>query len=217
MSLKARHNEKVRARILRAAGNLFRRDGFERAKLDDIMREAGLTRGAFYAHFPSKSALLPAVLQEDDLLLFLLRNRSMACPDALKLGMLYIFHVLLDPAQSKFVIALWNLPALMRESQLGSKAAQEAYEKAAQATLAEMARGLPTTPDHPALSAALGLSCGAIAVHAACGGRRTGDHLLRTSSDVVSSLLDEAHRDHSTASQTSQTARRRTGVSVYAA
>src|SRR6516225_1279032 len=44
-------------RILREAARLFRERGFDGAGVADIMKAAGLTHGAFYAHFPSKEAL----------------------------------------------------------------------------------------------------------------------------------------------------------------
>jgi TetR/AcrR family transcriptional regulator, transcriptional repressor for nem operon len=43
--------------ILTEAARLFRERGFDRAGVADIMKAAGLTHGAFYAHFPSKNAL----------------------------------------------------------------------------------------------------------------------------------------------------------------
>src|SRR5471030_2504976 len=49
----ARH----RAAILDEAGKLFRRDGIDAVGVADITRAAGLTHGAFYGHFPSKTAL----------------------------------------------------------------------------------------------------------------------------------------------------------------
>lgn len=48
---------KTRERILDAAATVFRREGFSGGGVDAVMREAGLTAGAFYAHFPSKDAL----------------------------------------------------------------------------------------------------------------------------------------------------------------
>jgi TetR/AcrR family transcriptional repressor of nem operon len=48
---------KTRERILDAAATVFRRDGFAAGGVDAVMGEAGLTAGAFYAHFPSKDAL----------------------------------------------------------------------------------------------------------------------------------------------------------------
>jgi TetR/AcrR family transcriptional repressor of nem operon len=46
-----------RAAILRQAGRLFRQHGIDGVAVADITGAAGLTHGAFYGHFPSKSAL----------------------------------------------------------------------------------------------------------------------------------------------------------------
>ncbi|MEO9190534.1 MAG: helix-turn-helix domain-containing protein [Acetobacteraceae bacterium] len=47
-----------RARIVEAAGRLFRERGFDAVGVDAVMHEAGLTHGGFYTHFPSKEALV---------------------------------------------------------------------------------------------------------------------------------------------------------------
>ena len=44
-------------KILKEAAKLFRERGFDGAGVAEIMTAAGLTHGAFYAHFPSKQAL----------------------------------------------------------------------------------------------------------------------------------------------------------------
>jgi TetR/AcrR family transcriptional regulator, transcriptional repressor for nem operon len=46
-----------RAAILRHAGRLFRQRGIDGVAVADITGAAGLTHGAFYGHFPSKTAL----------------------------------------------------------------------------------------------------------------------------------------------------------------
>lgn len=51
------HKAKTRARIIEKARVMFNRRGFEGVSIDDIMREAGLTRGGFYHHFRSKDEL----------------------------------------------------------------------------------------------------------------------------------------------------------------
>lgn len=51
------HKARTRARIIEAARVLFNRHGFERVTIDQIMGEAGLTRGGFYAHFSGKEEL----------------------------------------------------------------------------------------------------------------------------------------------------------------
>ncbi|WP_136255643.1 TetR/AcrR family transcriptional regulator [Onishia niordana] len=57
------HKPRTRQRILKAAATLFTQQGFTGVSIDDVMRHAGLTRGAFYAHFLSKGELYSAALQ----------------------------------------------------------------------------------------------------------------------------------------------------------
>jgi AcrR family transcriptional regulator len=54
----SRHEQKIetRKRILAAAGRSFRRGGFGGIGVDGLSKEAGVTSGAFYTHFDSKSA-----------------------------------------------------------------------------------------------------------------------------------------------------------------
>jgi TetR/AcrR family transcriptional regulator, transcriptional repressor for nem operon len=47
-----------RAQILAAAARLFRLRGFDGVTVADVMKDAGLTHGAFYGHFSSKDALV---------------------------------------------------------------------------------------------------------------------------------------------------------------
>jgi TetR/AcrR family transcriptional repressor of nem operon len=47
-------------RILDAASQLFRRNGFDGVSVAAVMKAAGLTHGGFYAHFDSKDALAAA-------------------------------------------------------------------------------------------------------------------------------------------------------------
>ena len=62
------HRAQVREKIISSAGRLFNRRGFNGVSIDDVMAEAGLTRGSFYAYFDSKSDLyaqsITAILQE---------------------------------------------------------------------------------------------------------------------------------------------------------
>jgi len=54
----------TRRRLLAAAEKTFARDGFEAARLEDIARMAGYTRGAFYANFSSKEDIFFALLED---------------------------------------------------------------------------------------------------------------------------------------------------------
>jgi len=50
-------------RIVETASRAIRRGGFDGVGVADIMKEAGLTHGGFYAHFPSRNALLVEALE----------------------------------------------------------------------------------------------------------------------------------------------------------
>lgn len=50
--------DQTRERIVGVAARAIRRSGYDGTGVADLMREAGLTHGGFYAHFPSRTALL---------------------------------------------------------------------------------------------------------------------------------------------------------------
>src|SRR5213083_850605 len=58
------HKQATRERIVEAAGRRFKEDGIDGAGLATVMADAGLTNGAFYAHFSSKEDLVANVLAE---------------------------------------------------------------------------------------------------------------------------------------------------------
>src|ERR1700761_4323404 len=49
-------------RIVKWASRLFRERGFENVSVGEVMKAAGLTHGAFYAHFVSKQDLQAAAV-----------------------------------------------------------------------------------------------------------------------------------------------------------
>jgi AcrR family transcriptional regulator len=58
------HKQATRQRILEAAGRRFKRDGIDGTGVAAVMSDAGLTNGAFYAHFASKEDLVANVLAD---------------------------------------------------------------------------------------------------------------------------------------------------------
>ena len=63
MRYKAGHKEEARARMIAAAGRGFRRKGFGGIGVDGLAKEAEVTSGAFYGHFPSKDAAFKEVVE----------------------------------------------------------------------------------------------------------------------------------------------------------
>jgi TetR/AcrR family transcriptional repressor of nem operon len=57
MPYSSEHKSQSRKRILSCALRAFSEGGFEQVTIDKVMTNAGLTRGAFYAHFSSKENL----------------------------------------------------------------------------------------------------------------------------------------------------------------
>src|SRR5436309_15493628 len=60
------HKLATRRRIIETAGRRLKRDGIDGSGVATLMKDAGLTNGAFYAHFTSKDSLV-AVAIEDQL------------------------------------------------------------------------------------------------------------------------------------------------------
>lgn len=54
----SRNKEATHERIVDVAARAIRRSGYQGTGVADIMKAAGLTHGGFYAHFPSRDALL---------------------------------------------------------------------------------------------------------------------------------------------------------------
>ena len=72
MSYPAEHRRLTKQKIVRSARRLFNRRGFDTVSIDDVMADAGLTRGCFYSYFESKGDLyaeaVTQILDEKQLL-----------------------------------------------------------------------------------------------------------------------------------------------------
>jgi TetR/AcrR family transcriptional repressor of nem operon len=58
------HKQATRQRILQTAGRRFKNDGIDGSGVATLMTDAGLTNGAFYAHFSSKDDLVANVVAD---------------------------------------------------------------------------------------------------------------------------------------------------------
>lgn len=56
--------EETRKRVYEAALAIFRRDGVAECRIEDVARLAGVSRGTFYFHFPTKEDVLTELLRE---------------------------------------------------------------------------------------------------------------------------------------------------------
>ncbi len=58
------HKDATRQRIIEAAGQRLKRDGIDGSGVSVLMADAGLTNGAFYAHFASKEELVATAVAD---------------------------------------------------------------------------------------------------------------------------------------------------------
>ncbi|MEX1171340.1 MAG: TetR/AcrR family transcriptional regulator [Chloroflexota bacterium] len=61
--LRQERAQRTRARILETAATAFAEHGYDGVSLNEVIRASGLTKGAFYFHFPSREALALAVFR----------------------------------------------------------------------------------------------------------------------------------------------------------
>jgi AcrR family transcriptional regulator len=136
------HKPRTRQRILEQAAALFRREGYRGVGIDRIMAAAGLTRGGFYAHFPSKANLFAEVLrQEPDF-----ARRLRAAPDAGEVIAGY-----LDPANREKIAKGCSLATLTNEVPRRDRAARRAYAEHVEEVVAAFEQHVPeAAPDRRA-------------------------------------------------------------------
>ena len=171
---------RTRSEILDHAARLFRLRGYAGTNIDDVMQAAGLTRGAFYAHFASKDELFAAAIHAGHGLLARLR-----APGGDVAGALRAYLGRQDMAANALACTLAALPGDVARAALP---AQLAYANLLHAAIGELARGRRRRLDGDA-TAALILAVGALGLARASGDRRLSDWLLRSALRAALALL----------------------------
>ena len=59
-----KRSQETRSQIIKAALELFAKNGYEASSVADICGAAGVSKGAFYHHFPSKQVLFQQAMEE---------------------------------------------------------------------------------------------------------------------------------------------------------
>ena len=76
------HKEQSKEKILKSAAILFTHHGFEKISIDQVMKKAELTRGAFYSHFSSKSDLYAQAITKAAQVAY--KRKPVGCPQDMK-------------------------------------------------------------------------------------------------------------------------------------
>jgi TetR/AcrR family transcriptional repressor of nem operon len=201
MRYPADQREKTRQRILDAAGIVFRRHGFQAASVDLVMTEAGLTAGAFYAHFKSKDDLFSETLiqalkqgrvvygKEDDSLQGAARIRA-------------IVARYLSPGHRQIVDRGCAMPPLLSELPRQSPETRQAFQDVFSDIVASLEPHLsqdqPSEKSDQAL-ALLALMIGGLSLSRAVADADLADRILAACRTLVDTVLQ-----HSPVSQSEQ-------------
>lgn len=170
---------RTRAEIVEHAARLFRMRGHAGTNIDDIMLAAGLTRGAFYAHFTSKDDLFAEIVRMGHgLLLKLRREPSDAVLDAY-----------LDREYLAANALACTLVALSGDITRSALPARLAYANVLHAVIGELAKARGRKGLDADATAATILAVGAVVLARASGDTRLSDWLLRCARRTVRSLM----------------------------
>ena len=173
------HSARVRAEIFQHAARLFRLRGYAGTNIDDIMLAAGLTRGAFYAHFKSKDDLFAEVIGAGHGLLVRMRAGDGKVGGVIDGYLAKDVHATLRDC---------TLAALAGDVARAPLPAQLAYANVLHGLIGEMARGRGRKLDADATAAAI-LAVGGLSLAQASGDRRLSDWLLRCARRAARALL----------------------------
>ena len=183
-------------RIVAVAARAIRRGGFQGVGVADIMKEAGLTHGGFYAHFRNRDALLAEALERagQDTAARLrdgvARRQARGRSPLRALVEAYLSESHLGEIETGCAVA-----ALACEMPRQAAEVREAAAQRVRGLLAGVQRALPA--DAPAGSAAAVASqmVGALQLARALGDNKEGRALLKAAREALLSQHDRQARD----------------------
>ncbi len=197
-SLRAEQVAQTRAALLAAARRLFGRDGFAATSVEDVAREARLTTGALYHHFPTKTALFETVFE--DVHLELLAASAAAaedCDDELELlarGFEAFLDAVLEPEVQQIVIT--DAPAVLGLARFTELDERDASTAIVAALEAAAARGALRVEDPETLARLLlgALTRGGMLVANSAQPRETRDGVARVVRALLTGLSNDRRR-----------------------
>src|SRR6266536_903808 len=180
----------TRQRILEAAGRRFKQDGIDGAGVAAVMSDAGLTNGAFYAHFKSKEDLVANVLADQ------LRTQRQGF-DGLpsdRAGLEAMVRLYLSPQHRDQCADGCPSAALLDEIVRRPAATRQVFTDEQLATADEIAARLDPTDAEAARTDALtilGLMIGTLQLARALADRDLSDRFLTRSRETTLKLLED--------------------------
>ena len=187
------HKEETRRRIIETAGRRFKQDGIDGSGIATLMKDAGLTNGAFYAHFGSKDDLVAAVVAAE------LRTQaeSFAAAPPGRSGVVDLVYEYLSPQHRDNPNAGCPSAALLDEVGRCAEVTKQAYTEGAEAIIDEIATRLAPDDPRSACGTTLGLYAiliGTLQLARAVADRELSDEILAHGIQNALALLGEQPR-----------------------
>lgn len=186
----AEHKAQTRQRIIDTAGRRLKRDGIDGSGIAALMTDAGLTNGAFYAHFESKDDLVAHVVAEQ---LDAQRAVLAALPGG-RAALEQFVHEYLSPEHRDDPGAGCPNAALLDEIGRCGDAVRDSYTRGMQSLIDVIATLLEPADPSAARTTALGLFTTLVAtlqIARAVSDRDMSDGLLRSGILNAQLLLDK--------------------------
>jgi TetR/AcrR family transcriptional repressor of nem operon len=172
------HKQETRQRIIATAGRRLKRDGIDGSGVATLMKDAGLTNGAFYAHFESKDDLVAAAIADQ---LHAQHANLVALAEPGRAGLEQIVRWYLSPQQRDDTADGCPNAALLDEIGRADDATRQAYTEGVLVVIdglaARMAPDDPPSARVKALSL-LGMMAGTLQLSRALTDRQLSDDLL---------------------------------------
>jgi AcrR family transcriptional regulator len=191
-SLRTDQVAQTRAALVAGARRLFGRDGFAATSVDEIAREARLTTGALYHHFPNKTALFEAVFEavHADLLEASLQA-AIGATDEVELltrGFDAFFDAVLEPDVQRIIIL--DAPAVLGLARFTELDEQYAFAAITEALRAATVSGRLRVDDPETLARLLlgSMTRGAMLIANSSAPRETRDAVARTLRAVLEGM-----------------------------
>ena len=177
------HKQATRQRIIEAAGRRLKRDGIDGSGVATLMADAGLTNGAFYAHFDSKEDLVASAVADQ-----LREQREAYSTQSLE----EIVRGYLSPQHRDDTEGGCPSAALLDEIARSSDAVKRAYTDGQLALIDDVAARLAPEDPQSARVRALGLFAlmvGTLEVSRALADQRLADEVLEQGIQNARALL----------------------------
>jgi TetR/AcrR family transcriptional regulator, transcriptional repressor for nem operon len=184
------HKQATRQRILDAAGRRFKQDGIDGAGVATVMSDAGLTNGAFYAHFTSKEDLVANVLADQ----LRAQHQSFDAHPSNRAGLEAFIRSYLSPHHRDQYADGCPSAALLDEIARRPDATKQVFTDELMGVIGDIASRLDPTDAEEARTDALtifGLMIGTLQLARALTDRELSDQLLAHGVETALKLLDD--------------------------